>query len=62
MAAEIVVTLDVMLARRKRRAKDLAAENPEIVARLRALLDAHKKDLAENFRPAGGPPKQKKRR
>jgi len=26
MAAEIVVTLDVMLARRKRRAKDLAAE------------------------------------
>lgn len=26
MAAEIIVTLDVMLARRKRRAKDLAAE------------------------------------
>ena len=26
MPAEIVVTLDVMLARRKRRAKDLAAE------------------------------------
>lgn len=26
MAAEIIVTLDVMLARRKRRAKDLATE------------------------------------
>lgn len=26
MSAEIVVTLDIMLARRKRRAKDLAAE------------------------------------
>ena len=26
MSAEIIVTLDVMLARRKRRAKDLAAE------------------------------------
>lgn len=26
MGAEIIVTLDIMLARRKRRAKDLAAE------------------------------------
>jgi arylsulfatase A len=34
--------------------KNVAKDHPEVANRLQALLDAHKKDLAENFRPHGG--------
>jgi len=33
--------------------KNVAAQNPEVVARLKKLLDDHKKDLAANRRPPG---------
>ena len=43
-------------------AKDLAAENPAVVARLTGLLTDYKQDLAKNTRPAGGPPKPPKKK
>ncbi|MDP6044776.1 MAG: sulfatase-like hydrolase/transferase [Phycisphaerae bacterium] len=44
--------------------KDLAKENPEIVARLRKLLEAHKAEMAKERRPAGrvGPEPQRKKK
>ena len=42
--------------------QNLAADNPEIVKRLGGLVAAHKEDLAKNKRPAGGPPKQPRKR
>lgn len=41
-------------------AKDVAGENPEVFQRLSDLLAAHKKDLARNKRPEGGPPRAPK--
>jgi arylsulfatase A-like enzyme len=41
--------------------KDVAADNPEVAARLNGLLSEHKQDLAKNKRPAGGPPKPPKK-
>ena len=42
--------------------KNLAASNPEVVKRLSGYLAAYKEDLAKNSRPAGGPPKQPRKK
>ena len=42
--------------------KNLASANPEVVKRLSGYLSAHKEDLAKNKRPAGGPPKQPRKK
>lgn len=44
--------------------KNVAAENPEIAARLASILEEHKTELAANKRPAGivGEPQEKKKR
>ena len=42
--------------------KNLASANPEVVKRLGEYLSVHKEDLAKNKRPAGGPPKQPRKR
>jgi arylsulfatase A-like enzyme len=42
--------------------KNLAGDNPEVVKRLGGYLAAHKEDLSKNKRPAGGPPKQPRKK
>ena len=42
--------------------KNLAGDHPEVVKRLSRLLAVHKEDLSKNKRPAGGPPKQPRKK
>ena len=37
--------------------KNLAKDNPEVVARLSKMLSDFKAEVSKNRRPAGGPPK-----
>ncbi len=45
-----------------KRVEGFAAANPAVVKRLGGFLAAHKEDLSNNKRPAGGPPKKPRKR